>query len=421
MSFIEGMITEVINKNCLEAMQDMKENSIDSILTDPPYGLQFMGKEWDTLWRNQTDADKEYVENKKKTTDGLTSRMRNLPDMKNTNDKMMQEWHYNWAVEALRVAKPGAHMLAFGGTRTHHRLMCAIEDAGWEIRDTMMWVHGQGFPKSHNISKALDKIVDITTPATPEAKQWDGYGTGLKPAWEPITLCRKPVEGTIAQNVLKWGVGGLNIDGCRIETNELKNKVYNNNSENISYQGRLKQTYLNENDTGRFPANFLHDGSDEVMELFPECGSGSYQKQSRKRKGFKISGSENNIQEANAPDNYGDSGSAARFFYCAKPSKKERNMGCEELPDTPIIRHQPHNSKNLDERYAMTNKNDHPTVKPIKLLRYLARLITPPGGTILDPFAGSGSTGVAAVQEGFNSILIEVDEHYCDIIRSRCK
>lgn len=407
------MTTKIINKNCLDAMRELPENSVDSILTDPPYGLEFMGKEWDKLNLNVPFKDNE--------EGGMGGYKHHIRYGDNSN--AMQDWHYNWAVEALRVAKPGAHMLAFGGTRTHHRLMCAIEDAGWEIRDTMMWVYGQGFPKSHNISKAIDKmngaerevvgekfcsqkgvklaeertpigagafgqdkIVDVTIPATPAAKQWDGWGTGLKPAWEPIVLCRKPVEGTIAQNVLKWGTGGLNIDGCRVEHNEpIKNmKAQITGHDVFGQAGRYSDTTeLKQN--GRFPANLIHDGSEEVVRLFPN--------------------------------------GASRFFYCAKPSKAERNAGCEDMePVTILGRDTGQDDRNVPQKVRPAlRQNDHPTVKPVKLLRYLARLITPPNGTILDPFAGSGTTGVAASAEGFDSILIELEKHYCDIIRSRCK
>jgi len=452
------------NEDCLNGMKEIPENTIDAIVTDPPYGLKFMGKEWD----------------------------HGIPGI--------PFWQ-----EALRVSKPGAHMLAFGGTRTHHRLMVAIEDAGWEIRDCLMWVYGSGFPKSLDVSKAIDKLggignpilqematvlksaresrnltipqadalfcesstawcwyegrmykgrfiiqppnkeradiiskawvetsnvfekmylvgdkigevthqrgggeigdyakmvgskgvpitCDVTELVSSSAKQWSGWGTALKPSWEPIILCRKPLEGTVAENVQKWGVGGINIDGCRVVKQDgdrteygvngivrrTDNNVFGKQSDIIQFDGTH----------GRFPANIIHDGSNDVLELFPNTKSGvpgikhtgnsgaAYGKKSRPP-GTQMGG-------------YGDVGSASRFFYCAKASKSERGVD-----------------------------NKHPTVKPIALMRYLCRLITPRGGLILDPFAGSGSTGVAATAEGFDSVLIELEAVSANVARSR--
>ena len=410
-------LDSIICGDCLEVMASMPESSVDSIVTDPPYGLSFIGKDWDhgvpgeAFWR-----------------------------------------------EALRVAKPGAHLLAFGGTRTHHRLMCAIEDAGWEIRDCLGWLYGSGFPKSLDVSKAIDKVngdgnrllkfvdwmrttglkanqineaieksdvgshylrrdqpaiptaelwgklrplcgeipawVDelverieaerevvgvakwetlncapmpgadcskqnrshkpITAPATPEAVRWNGWGTALKPAWEPIVLARKPLIGTVAQNVLEHGTGALNIDGCRVGTLENSNGGgYSKNfkgSSFLAYGG--KREY--QQPSGRFPANLIHDGSDEVEAVFPK--------------------------------------NASRFFYCAKASSSERGEG-----------------------------NNHPTVKPLSLMRYLCRLVTPPDGVVLDPFCGSGSTLVGALQEGFRYLGIEKDPDYVNIAYHRTK
>lgn len=336
-------------------MAGMDECSVDSIVTDPPYGLSFMGKGWD----------------------------KGVPGVE------------FWA-EALRVAKPGAHLLAFGGTRMVHRLAVAIEDAGWEIRDRIHWVYGSGFPKSHNVSKAIDKAAGVereitpasammgksdvgkisknmrcdicglpwassnpckcprdSGPATPAAQQWDGWGTALKPAVEPIILARKPFKGTVAANVLEWGTGAVNVDGCRVGSDSTKRTngktaIWHSSGEMSSDQGG--------SDCGRFPANLIHDGSDEAT-----AGMGD----------------------------------ASRYFYCAKASKKDRDEGLREW------------------------RNTHPTVKPTDLMAYLCRLITPPGGTILDPFNGSGSTGKAAVREGFNYIGCELDPDYVEIARAR--
>jgi len=296
---------------------------------------------------------------------------------------------YNVALwrECLRVLKPGGHLLAFSGSRTYHRMTVAIEDAGFEIRDQMMWVYGSGFPKSHNISKALDKD------GSDAAKQWDGWGTALKPAHEPICLARKPLEGTVADNVLKWGVGGINIDVCRVgfvsEEDKKESTQKNQHADFDSTMG-TNQVYgdysmlkpKNYNPPGRFPANLMHDGSPEVLDLFPN--------------------------------------NAARFFYCPKASKADRNDGCDGFPDKELkVYHDFQGTVNHAPKSNVTSKNNHSTVKPTELMAYLCRLITPPGGTILDPFIGSGSTGRGAVSQGFNFIGIELSPEYVEIAKAR--
>jgi len=313
--------------NCLDKLKELDANSVDSIVTDPPYGLSFMGKKWDY----------------------------DVPSA--------EIWE-----ECLRVLKPGGYLLAFAGTRTQHRMAVRIEDAGFEIRDMIAWVYGSGFPKSHNISKALDK----TAPATDDAKKWDGWGTALKPALEPITVARKPLkEKTVAKNVLKYGTGAINIDESRVPANA--------------------------EELGRFPANLIHDGSEEVTELFPNT-------------------------------NNGNEGSAARFFYVPKTSKKDRNEGLDKFnaKATAASEFRPNHAEKA-ERGEDGNpygrwkpeKNNHPTVKPTDLMRYLVRMVTPKGGTTLDPFMGSGSTGKAAKIEGLDFIGIELEEEYFEIARSR--
>jgi len=447
------------NEDCLNGMKEIPENTIDAIVTDPPYGLKFMGKEWD----------------------------HGIPGI--------PFWQ-----EALRVSKPGAHMLAFGGTRTHHRLMVAIEDAGWEIRDCLMWVYGSGFPKSLDVSKAIDKLggignpilqematvlksaresrnltipqadalfcesstawcwyegrmykgrfiiqppnkeradiiskawvetsnvfekmylvgdkigevthqrgggeigdyakmvgskgvpitCDVTELVSSSAKQWSGWGTALKPSWEPIILCRKPLEGTVAENVQKWGVGGINIDGCRVVKQDgdrteygvngivrrTDNNVFGKQSDIIQFDGTH----------GRFPANLIHDGSDEVLELFPESKTSVC-----KPVNCNTDGSTSfDCMRGNRPEwGYNESGTAARFFYCAKASKSERNLG---LPE------------------GTTNK--HPTVKPLSLIEYLIKLISVGDSIVLDPFMGSGTTGIACFRLGRKFVGYELD------------
>lgn len=377
-------MNQVLQGDCLELMREMPDSSVDAVVTDPPYGLAFMSKKWDydvpavAVWR-----------------------------------------------EVLRVLKPGGHALVFAGTRTQHRMAVNLEDAGFEIRDMLAWVYGSGFPKSHDISKAIDKaagaereqgarvwsggeriggishggsqsgtaqrvIHDI--PATPEALQWQGFGTALKPALEPITLCRKPFKGTVAANVLKWGTGGLNIDGCRVGTEEDQRRPSRGGNNGLcgtsTFKIRERKVEDQVKHQGRFPANLIHDGSDEVVAMFPKTKSRKMLPTHTNAKRFVYG--QNVTGGYETTETFGDSDSAARFFYCAKASRAERG-----------------------------EDNNHPTVKPLKLMRYLCKLITPPGGVVLDPFAGSGTTGLAAREEGFSFILMEREPESCRIAECR--
>jgi site-specific DNA-methyltransferase (adenine-specific) len=368
----------------------MPDCSVDAVVTDPPYGLAFMGKRWDY----------------------------DVPSVE------------IWA-ECLRVLKPGGHLLAFAGTRTQHRMAVRIEDAGFEIRDMIAWCYGSGFPKSLDVSKAIDKAAGaerevvgtterpgfskgrghgrsadgsviyrgvngghegtidhaITAPATPEAQQWAGWGTALKPALEPVTVARKPFPGTVAANVLEHGTGALNVDGCRVgvapspTVERRKGKPPERESGTWANDRRSAETYATPRpgeQLGRWPANLIHDGSDEVVGLFPQTTSGALNRANIT--------AENGIYGKAPKERTGeyapDTGSAARFFYTAKATKAERQ--------------------------GVT----HPTVKPLDLMAYLCRLVTPPGGTVLDPFMGSGTTIKAAIGEGFNAIGIERDPQY---------
>jgi site-specific DNA-methyltransferase (adenine-specific) len=370
--------------DCLEGMKSLDDNSVDSIVTDPPYEWGFMDKKWDST--------------------GIAYNV--------------ELWK-----ECLRVLKPGGHLLAFGGTRTYHRMTCAIEEAGFEIRDCIQWLYGTGFPKSHDISKAIDKKLGTyvegkllpssrttgasatgiattfrkktaSNPQAPEAQEWDGWGTALKPANEPIVLARKPLsEKTIADNVLKWGTGGINIDDCRIELQEEgedkrlggKGTWKTEKMAKNVYKGGYSGEGVTSSKLGRFPANVILD--EEAGRMLDEQHKG-----------------------------------ASRFFYCAKASKKERNMGLEDMPEvisndgrdeTLASGNMPHNRGNVPK------KNHHPTVKPIKLMEYLITLITPPNGIVLDPFFGSGTTGIAAANLGFNYIGFEISKEYCIIAEKR--
>jgi site-specific DNA-methyltransferase (adenine-specific) len=393
--------------DCRDRLKELPDNSIDSIVTDPPYELGFMGKSWDasgvaydvTVWQ-----------------------------------------------ECLRVLKPGGHLLSFGGSRTYHRMACAIEDAGFQIRDQIMWMYGSGFPKSLNISKAIDKAAgaerervpykggiaggsgnyggggqihvgtkDGAFPVTAEAEVWDGWGTALKPAHEPIVLARKPLDGTVANNVLTHGTGGINIDGCRVKATDSfggGTKGTSGFAAGYEHDGWVAGSPL-----GRFPANFIHDGSDEVLELFPDSKGGAYPA----KRGQAVNTAFASGQETEGGFRaMGDNGSAARFFYCAKASKKDRNEG---LDDFPLVKGGSLSGGEETRPDRPTNHpiraNHHPTVKPTELMRYLCRLITPPDGTVLDPFTGSGSTGKAAVLEGFHFIGVEQSAEYIEIAKAR--
>ena len=382
---------KLINNDCIAAMKEMPDNSVDSIVTDPPYELGFMGKSWDSS--------------------GIAFNV--------------EVWQ-----EALRVLNPGGHLLAFSGSRTYHRMAVAIEDAGFEIRDQIMYVYGSGFPKSHNISKGIDKaagaerevvgqkvrgdvqqakksgstysvadanknnkaifgygVEDLTIASTPEAKQWDGWGTALKPAHEPIVLARKPLIGTVANNVLTYGTGGLNIDGSRVGTDDTRSPSSKSSFGLINDDSWQAQEVMAGSASGRFPANFIHDGSDKVVDLL---------------------------------------GEPARFFYCAKASKRDRNEGLEGFEKkhrAGLVGADRTTEEKLDpvsERFrTQPVANNHPTVKPTDLMRYLVRLVTQPNGTVLDPFMGSGSTGKACAYEGFNFIGIEQSAEYVEIARAR--
>lgn len=404
--------------DCLDVMRTLPDASVDAVVTDPPYGLSFMGKRWDY-------------------------------DVPTTEV---------WA-ECLRVLKPGGHLLAFAGTRTQHRMAVRIEDAGFEIRDMIAWVYGSGFPKSLDVSKAIDKaagaerevvgvipdrwtgkgnalnfstdrpqsdVLVTGAPATPEAQQWAGWGTALKPALEPITMARKPLEDTVAANVLAHGTGGINLDGCRVGTEERHNLAAGNkangNSLNMSRLG-MPRDAEGETVSGRWPANLIHDGSEEVVGLFPDAGGGYGVRGGRAGATVGDFGMGATMETVG----FGDTGSAARFFYTAKASKADRDAGCEGLEakqSCADYRPNDDGTHGLQSRlHGASTKggNHHPTVKPTDLMRYLCRLVTPPGGVVLDPFMGSGSTGKAAMLEGFGFIGIEREAQYHAIAERRIR
>jgi site-specific DNA-methyltransferase (adenine-specific) len=415
--------------DCLEVLKTIPDNSVDSVVVDPPYHLTSIVKRFG----KEGSAPAQFG------TDGAYARA--------SKGFMGKEWDGGdiafrtevWS-ECLRVLKPGGHLLSFSHSRTYHRMAVAIEDAGFEIRDSIMWIYGSGFPKSHNIGKKLN--------------DYEGWGTALKPAHEPICMARKPLsEKSIAENVLKWGTGGINIDGCRIEFENTPNAATNpkfrkeNNYKmpepGQESNGSVKFTSSkNEYDTsGRFPANIILD--EEAGKLLDEQ---SGIKQSQKRKAEYNKPTEHtNTYTPKASDyrddnTYDDKGGASRFFYCPKTSKKERNAGIDNkitnesvkfvkgglkceicnkwknsgspcICDEPQFVEQPFN--------GTPNNNTHPTVKPIKLMEYLIKLVTPKGGVVMDCFMGSGSTGIAAKNLGFSFIGIEREQEYFDIAQQR--
>ena len=363
--------------DCRSVLPIFDDCSFDSIVCDPPYELGFMGKGWD---RSGIAYD-------------------------------VSVWS-----ECLRVLKPGGHLLAFGGSRTYHRLACATEDAGFEIRDQIQWIYGSGFPKSLDVSKAI-RCAKPLQRATP----WIGWGTALKPAHEPIVLGRKPLIGTVAENVLQHGTGGLNIDGCRIETNETLSAGSRRLGDGIKFGLCEPSTEYEQNANGRWPANVIHDGSDGVLAAFPDAPGqqGDPNGHSKDRLSKGIFGDMKAARDAVARL---DSGSAARFFYCAKATQDDRNEGCEDLPlrVSDETHKRPRTELDDPRRAGVTpRRNNHPTVKPVDLMRYLCRLVTPPGGIVLDPFCGSGSTGKAAMLEGFRFTGIELNAEYLELAQRR--
>jgi DNA modification methylase len=360
--------------DCRDVLKTLSDDFVHSVVCDPPYELGFLGTSWDRT--------------------GIA-------------------YDINMWREVLRVLKPGGHLLAFGGSRTYHRMACAVEDAGFEIRNQLQWLCASGFPKSLDVSKAMNKAAGVEREIA--VKQWEGWGTALKPAHEPIVVARKPLIGTVVQNVLEHGTGAINIKACRVGTEP----VPSNKLEQWSGFGQLERpAYTQTMNEGRWPANVIHDGSDEVLEAFAVAGERTSGKPG-KRSRVAISGSmagDLGVIDRIEPG-YSDSGSVARFFYCAKANKKEREAGLENFAAAFATRDNGFSDKLSDTK--LPRANNHPTVKPLALMRYLVRLVTPPKGIVLDPFTGSGTTGVAALREGFNFMGVEMDQHYLDIAKAR--
>jgi DNA modification methylase len=431
------MTIRLLDGDCMDLLPNLPRDYFDSCVTDPPYHLTSVVKRF----------GKEGAAPAKFGTDGVFTRS-SAGFMGRTWDggniaQQPEMWR-----EVYEVMKPGAYLLAFGGTRTFHRMAVAIEDAGFDIRDCLMWLYGTGFPKSHDVSKGIDKHFGAertevigpkpglhsrgqhkmqdgwhrpwmddesavangmmqTAPATSEAAEWEGWGTALKPAFEPIIMARKPLIGTVAENVLQFRTGAINIDECRIPTtdslgggNEKAETIGQFTNEgwrrpwmddpdaSEAFAAKVRANVARAEVLGRWPANVIHDGSDEVLECFPQAPGqqGDLVGHDKDRPTKHAFG---NMAPANDHLKRGDSGSAARFFYCAKATKADRAG------------------------------SSHPTVKPLALMRYLVKLVTPPGGVVLDPFAGSGTTLQAAIDSGFEVIGIEREPEYIADIKRR--
>jgi DNA modification methylase len=409
----------IYNGDNIQVLKTLPDNSVDSVVTDPPYGLKFMGKKWDY----------------------------DVPSV--------ELWN-----ECYRVLKPGGYLLSFGSSRTYHRMAVKVEDAGFEIRDQIMWVYGSGFPKSHNIGKAVDKINGTQREVigknpnhrkssalyelgfqggmgnghiTKGFNEWEGFGTALKPAHEPIVMARKPFKGSVAKNVLKWTTGGINIDDCRIEFEETKNPATNplyrqENDYKMPKKGEESNGVVSFTSSknkisslGRFPANIIFD--DEAGKILDEQ-SGVTKSSSNKWVGEDTSPIYGKYNFRIREKTYDDKGGASRFFYCPKPSKKEKEEGLENLESKLLSRVNKGGLENDPRWEPKLRKNTHSTVKPLKLMQYLIRLVTPKnGGTIIDPFFGSGTTGKSALREDndYKFIGIEKEKEYFDISVERCQ
>ena len=483
-------MTDLRHGDCLEVLAEIPRASIDAVITDPPYGLEFMGKDWDRFrvddrtarWSEDRSGgagrvDREDSGNgafgrvafsKRRTTSrcltcGKRDAFRNphscgdaaewtteWVDGRPIELRAFQNWVEQWAAECLRILKPGGYLLAFGGTRTYHRLACGVEEAGFEIRDTIAWMYGSGFPKSHNVSKQIDKDAGIEPsriveneggslgglgdagwnatprhlqydePVTDEAKRWNGWGTALKPAHEPIVVARKPLAGTVAANVLEHGTGALNIDAARVGVEGGTRAVGKGQASAGVYGDGLNSTPSEEIDAGRWPATVALDGeaADLLDEQAPNTGGGGFPGAKGGIGQGDIYGAPEGLRDTGRID---PNGGASRFFYVAKASRAERNAGLEGFAKALPDGRTDGQGFLVPGSHSTPRANIHPTVKPVALMRWLVRLVTPPGGTVVDPFLGSGTTGIAAALENARFVGIEQDAEYLEIARARIR
>lgn len=407
-TFLNGKV-QLCCGDSIHFLRDQPDNRYDSIVTDPPYALVSITKRFGANGAAPVKVPEGGSGAYARASAGFMGKKWDTGE----TAFAIEFWE-----QCLRVLKPGGHVVAFGGTRTYHRLACAIEDSGFEIRDMLSWLYGSGFPKSHDVSKGIDKAAgierrvigntgrdpnrmikfkeqdgtpraptneDITAPATLAAQRWEGWGTALKPACEPICFGRKPLIGTIAENVLQHGTGAINIDGCRVESGDNP-MTWETPRGGIWLTDSDATAELKRSDKGRWPANIIHDGSDEVLAAFPDGISGGGHGGSNRSHDVFSGGP---LGRSDNPQVRGDAGSSARFFYTAKADAGDR-LGSK-----------------------------HPTIKPVDLMQWLVRLVTPKGGLVLDPFAGTGTTAEACYREGMRCMLIERETEYQADIRRR--
>ena len=485
----------IIKGDCIEEMKKLEENSVDAIITDPPYGLGFMNKEWDSPEKHRELTEREMKRSAKRKLEGKSptdapfsqSVQPGLAIKGGKENKWFQDWSEKWAIEAFRILKPGGYMLVCCATRMYHRMTCGIEDAGFEIRDTIMWLYGSGFPKSLNIGKQIDKIQGNEREVVQKEKEWntlsgeqkkeeyrqgeairfdlrsskdrfkdkgssewEGWGTALKPAVEPIVVARKPLsEKNVALNVLKHGTGGLNIDGCRInyvndkdfDFSNRKNyrdydikkpafETFSGDKKTPSIASETSETNLNTQ--GRFPANIILDEDagkmlDEQSGILKgEIGRANRKDNNKHKETLYDGGWKGKVTETSIKDK----GGASRFFYCAKASKSERNYGCDSIEnirggsmDANVGKVMELGGASLkgNPKELKKVKNNHPTVKPIALIEYLIKLVSRKGAIVLDPFLGSGTTAIACLKLERQFIGIEKEEEYIEIAKARIK
>ena len=435
---------QILTGDCLKILPTLEANSVDAIVTDPPYGIGFMGREWDVFSPETTTRNRKHMTQNHVNSDNPNLKGRGewkggaavRYDRSTAASRRFQEWCLEWAEQALRVLKPGGYMLVCMSPRTQHRAACGIEDAGFEVKDLLLWLYGQGMPKSVDVARAIDmelcqepgchwmrKIPDDPDKRLPDdhicaetsvGREWAGWGTGLRPCYEPILMAKKPAVGTIARNVQEHGVGGINIDKCRIP---------------LLVGDTVDPRTAGRTDKGRWPPNVAMDeaAADAVDEQSGVLTSGANPTRRNSDKSRAVYSAFKGQEEC-TPARGQDSGGASRFFYCQKTSRSEREAGCESLPVKSageLTGGREEGSEGIKSGRAGSGRssggrhNHHPTVKPIRFMRWLVRLVTPTGGTVLDPFFGSGTTGIACELEDFSYIGIEKEAEYVHIAEAR--